>query len=264
MHAPLHKRPTSITSAGVQTDVLGLDNASTLISAINGFSDVSILSGHMHMCYTGQQNSGKIYEYNIGAVCATWWWTGHPKYPAQVHVCTDGCPGGYGVAEVTGGKIAQYYYKGIGYARDYQFRAYDLNTVEITAERFCPNADDARMALVQTYVRGFAKAENSNEILVNVWGYGHGWSIEMTENGKPLEVKRVSEYDPLHIVSYEFQRMNVSATPTTDMITFKNTHMFKAKASATNSTVDIKVTDRFGNVYTESMTRPKEFTYSIK
>ncbi|MDE7407237.1 MAG: calcineurin-like phosphoesterase C-terminal domain-containing protein, partial [Muribaculaceae bacterium] len=264
MHAPLHSRPTSITSAGGQTDKLGLDNASAFISALNGFSDVTILTGHMHICYTGQQNSGQIYEYNVGAVCATWWWTGHPNYPAKVHVCTDGAPGGYGVVEVDGGKLSQYYYKGLGYARDYQFRAYDLNTVEITAERFCPDADETRLALVPTYVRGYDSAGSDNEILVNVWGYGHGWNIEMTESGKPLEVKRVSEYDPLHIVGYEFQRMNVNANPTSGMTTIKNIHMFKAKASSATSTVDIKVTDRFGNVYTESMVRPKPFTYSIK
>lgn len=264
MHAPLHSRPTSITSAGGQTDKIGLDNSSAFISLLKRFDDVSILSGHMHMCYTGQQNSGKIYEYNVGSVCATWWWTGHPNYPAKVHVCTDGAPGGYGVVEVGGNKIEKYYYKGLGYASDYQFRAYDLNTVEITAEKFCPDADDARIALVPTYARGFASAGSANEILVNVWGYGHGWSIEMTENGNPLDVKRVSEYDPLHIVGYEFQRMNVNANPTSDMVSVKNIHMFKATASSATSTVEIKVTDRFGNVYTESMARPKAFTYSIK
>jgi hypothetical protein len=43
--------------------------------------------------------------------------------------------------------------------------------------------------------------------------------------------------------------------------------MFKVTASSANSTLDIKVTDRFGNVYTETMTRPKAFTtdaYAIK
>ena len=38
-----------------------------------------------------------------------------------------------------------------------------------------------------------------------------------------------------------------------------NSHMFKVTASAPDTTLEIKVTDRFGNVYTESMTRPKDF-----
>ena len=36
--------------------------------------------------------------------------------------------------------------------------------------------------------------------------------------------------------------------------------VFKVTASSASSTLDIKVTDRFGNVYTETMTRPKAFT----
>ncbi len=262
MHAPLHARPKSVKK-GVPVINIGLDNGVELVKALDDFENVTVLSGHMHICYQGSQNEGKIREYNIGAVCATWWWTGHPNYPANVHVCADGAPGGYGVLEVSGNDVSQYY-KGLGYSRDYQFRAYDLNTVEITAEKFCPDADDTRLALVPTYAHDFANAGTSNEILVNVWNYGDGWTIEMTENGKPLEVTMVSEYDPLHIVAYEFQRMNVSATPTSAMTTIKNVHMCKATAESAVSTVDIKVTDNFGNVYTESMNRPKEFSYSIK
>ncbi len=36
--------------------------------------------------------------------------------------------------------------------------------------------------------------------------------------------------------------------------------MFKVTASSATSTLDIKVTDRVGNVYTETMNRPKAFT----
>ena len=42
-------------------------------------------------------------------------------------------------------------------------------------------------------------------------------------------------------------------------LTDNNYHMFKVTASSATSTLDIKVTDRFGNVYTESMKRPKAF-----
>ena len=36
--------------------------------------------------------------------------------------------------------------------------------------------------------------------------------------------------------------------------------MFSVTASSENSTLEISVRDRFGNVYSESMTRPKELT----
>ena len=84
--------------------------------------------------------------------------------------------------------------------------------------------------------------------------------MEVTEGDKQLQVSRVSsgELDPLHYISYTAKRYNKNATAT--FPTSKNYHMFKVTASGPSTTLDIKVTDRFGNVYTETMTRPKAFT----
>jgi hypothetical protein len=56
----------------------------------------------------------------------------------------------------------------------------------------------------------------------------------------------------------------VGAVPTSSFVTGNTAHMFKAAASSAVSTLEITVTDRFGNIYSETMTRPKEFTTSIK
>jgi hypothetical protein len=261
MHIPLHARPS--VSNGAQVDKISMASGTELVDALNGFNDVTIMTGHTHVCYGANENDGKIKEHNIGAVCATWWWTGHMKYRAQIGICIDGAPAGYGVLEVSGNKVEEYY-KSVGYEKDYRFRAYDLNTVEITADKFCPDADDTRLALVSNYVQGYGTAGSSNEVLINVWGFSTGWSIDVYENGKKLDVTRSSEYDPLHIVAYEFQRLNALATPTAAMVTTANPHMFKVRASSATSNLDIKVTDCYGNVYTETMTRPKEFGYSIR
>ena len=37
----------------------------------------------------------------------------------------------------------------------------------------------------------------------------------------------------------------------------------RVQASTPTSTLEIRVTDRFGNVYTETMTRPKNFNASV-
>lgn len=100
--------------------------------------------------------------------------------------------------------------------------------------------------------------------MVNVWGYDPEWKVEMTENGKPLEVTRVVAKDPLHIISYEAKRLNVGATPTADFVSCATAHMFKGTASNATSTVEIKVTDRFGNTYSETMNRPKSLSCSMK
>ena len=76
-------------------------------------------------------------------------------------------------------------------------------------------------------------------------------------NGAELPVKRISAKDPLHLVSYTAKRLNKDANPT--FKTNMTGHMFEVQASAPNSTLEIKITDRFGREYTESMERPKKF-----
>ncbi len=152
-------------------------------------------------------------------------------------------------------------YKGIKEEESKQFRSYDLNQCHITAEAFAPKSTEAEMG---AYSDTYGTKNNKNEILVNVWGYDPEWKVEMTENGKPLEVTRVVAKDPLHIISYEAKRLNVGATPTADFVSCATAHMFKATASNATSTVEIKVTDRFGNTYSETMNRPKSLSCSMK
>ncbi len=262
MHVPLHRRE-NIDANGLQVDDPTLiTNAAELISAVSDFSDVKLLTGHAHINYDAR-NGSNIHEYNIASVCATWWWTGAPGYHDN-HVCRDGSPGGYAVFEWDG-KTYNHYYKGIGHDRNYQMHTYDLNNVLITKERHCPNANAEMAALIPTYAMGYDKVNKNNEVLINVFGFGYGWKIDVTENGKKLDVTRVKSYDPLHIVSFEMVRLNNNKHNFADssMRTCWTTHLFKVKASSATSTLVITVTDEHGNVYTETMTRPKDFTYTM-
>ena len=51
---------------------------------------------------------------------------------------------------------------------------------------------------------------------------------------------------------------NTTSKPS--FITEQWTHFFRYNASSATSTIVITATDRFGNTYTETMTRPKDFT----
>ena len=199
-----------------------------------------------------------IHEHNSGAICASWWWSGN--LTPGVHVSIDGAPGGYAIWDIDGTDFA-WLYKSTGWPEEYQFRSYDLNQCHITAEAFAPESTEAEMG---AYSDTYGTKNNKNEILVNVWGYDPEWKVEMTENGKPLEVKRVVAKDPLHIISYEAKRLNVGAAPTADFVSCATAHMFKATASNATSTIEIKVTDRFGNTYSETMNRPKSLSCSMK
>ncbi|OFX33182.1 MAG: metallophosphoesterase [Bacteroidetes bacterium GWA2_42_15] len=258
MHIQLYRNPT-LDTGGSQTSSISLNNGTQLISALQDFKNVHLLSGHTHINYTVEA-SGSLVEHNTAAVCATWWWTGKNGYAGN-HICTDGSPGGYGVWEMSG-TDARWYYKSVGYAKNYQFRSYDLNKVQITAAKYAPNSTDAALA---NAVGAYANANNNNEVLINVWGYDPKWKVEVEEAGKALTVNRISTMDPLHIISYNAKRINAGVKAEDLTFPTGNTaHMFKATASNSTSTLNIKVTDRFGNVYTETMTRPKDFTWSMK
>jgi hypothetical protein len=257
MHIQLNNNP-SVNAAGTPTSSLRLSNSAEFIAAFSAFTNVNILTGHTHVNYAWE-NSPSMMEHNTAAVCATWWWTGNNGYAGN-HICKDGSPGGYSIWEVNN-RDMKWQYKSIGYENDYQFRAYDLNKCHITATAFAPASTDA---LLKPYAMEYATASAENEILINVWGFDEKWKVEVTENGNPLAVRRVSALDPLHIISYEAKRLNVNATPTEDFVTSKTGHMFKAKASNATNTLVIKVTDRFGRVYTENMIRPKALTYLMK
>lgn len=256
IHTPLYKQP-SLDANGNQINTVDLLNGDVLKNIVSEFTKVHVLSGHTHINYTVEE--GNIMEHNTAAICATWWWTGKNGY-ANNHICKDGSPGGYGIWKMNGNDI-KWLYKSIGYTEDYQFRAYDLNSVHITSAKYAPNSTDALLA---PYSDVYAAPSSNNEVLINVWGYDVQWKIEVTENNQPLKVSRVKEKDPLHIISYEALRLNAGATPTDAFETEKTPHFFKVKATSVNSTLTIKVTDRFGNVYTEIMERPKALTLGMK
>ncbi|WP_258101099.1 calcineurin-like phosphoesterase family protein [Marinoscillum pacificum] len=255
-HTPLYRNP-KLDSNNQQVNEVNLENGHSLIAALKEFSTVHVLTGHTHINYRVDEELN-LMEHNIAAVSATWWWTGRNGYAGN-HICKDGSPGGYGVWKMKGRDI-EWIYKSAGYAEDYQFRSYDLNTVYINAPDHAPNATDDDLA---AFVGPYGQPRSSNEVLLNIWGYDNQWQIEVTENGKSLGVTRVTDLDPLHIISYEAFRVNAGANPTGAFTTTETSHLFRVVANAPDSTLQIKVTDRFGNVYKEEMIRPKAFNYTM-
>ncbi|MBO1363251.1 calcineurin-like phosphoesterase C-terminal domain-containing protein [Prevotella sp. A2931] len=253
-HAPLYRIP-GLDDKGNLTVRYKLANADDLVALLKDYRNVHILSGHTHDNFNVAALPN-IHEHNTSAICATWWWTGKLTSGKQ-HICCDGTPGGYGVY-LFNGNDPEWYYKSKGFDKDYQFRTYDMNRVYIGADDVKGNTD-----LFARYAHGYDKAGSDNEVLINVWNYDKGWSIEVTEDGKALSVTRISGYDPLHILSYEAQRCAAGKTPTSDFVTSKTAHLFKVKAASTTSTLSIKVTDSFGHVYKEEMKRPKAFGLSM-
>ena len=231
----------------------GLKEASTLANVLKPYPEVHLYTAHTHTVYNKDElATDHLFEHNAGAICATWWWTG--KLTPGVHIGQDGSPGGYTILDIAGTDF-KWQYKATGKGTDYQFLTYDRNQIHITKDKYAPNytGSDFKPSIWGT-------ASSANEVYVNVWNWDPSWKVEVTEDGKPLTVSQLvsGELDPLHYIAYTAKRYASNSAVT--FKTEKNYHMFKVTASSATSTLDIKVTDRFGNVYTETMTRPKAFT----
>jgi hypothetical protein len=236
-----------------------MENTPQLLAAVSEFTNVKVLSGHTHVNYRNSPAGSNISEHTIAAVSATWWWTGATS--ANNHISKDGSPGGYSIWEMNG-RNQKWYFKSIGYDKDYQFRTYDLNNVHITAANYTPNANDEFKAKVPGIVGEYGTANKNNQVLINVWGYQNNWKVTVKENGNNLAVNRVRKKDPLHLISYDMQRINANADPTFGA---SNTaHLFLVEASSPTSTLEVTVEDEFGTKYTETMVRPKAFNYAMR
>ena len=239
-------------------------DADKLLAAFNGYNTVHYVSGHTHRSYNlvpedAAAGGRNIYEHNLSAICADWWWSGNltPGFLQS----TDGTPAGYGVWDISG-KDIKWIYKCAGKDENFQFRAYDLNEVAITAADV-PNFSTSSNSVRNLFNAIFGAYDGSkkNEILINTWQMNSRWKVSMkTVDGKELDVKRVSAYDPVQIVANSLKRWN-GATSSSPMGTAQNRHhFFKATAPDADTDVIITVTDEFGHTWTETMERPRKFS----
>ncbi len=229
-----------------------------ILDCFAGFEEVHIMTGHSHINAT-MQISDAIIEHNTAAVCECWWRSG---FFSNRSICKDGSPAGYGVFEVRGGDI-EWYYKGIGCERSEQFRTYDMNLVKSILADYVSVLNNQTDSPRDTAGDDYA-AVGSNAVYINVFNYDPQWKIEVKEDGRPMSVSRVYDRDPLHTLCYDIPRVHHGGPLTSSDASNRHSHMFAVKASTPSSTLEIKVTDRFGNVYTETMTRPKAFHTKMK
>lgn len=131
--------------------------------------------------------------------------------------CMDGTPRGYAVFDVDGTDV-RWHYKSAGYDRNYQMRVYAPGSCEE-----CPD-----------------------DVVANVWNYDSRWRVELLENGTvTAQMTQFTGYDPISkahcldksVVLYDW----ISPVP--------NGHMFRAKPTIAGSKREVRVTDRFGNIY---------------
>lgn len=141
------------------------------------------------------------------------WWQGD--------ACTDGTPMGYGVYDVNGTTVT-WSFKTIGKPQSYQFRAYPVG--------YTPDQPGC--------------------IVANVWNWDKSWKVEWYEDGVLRgEMERYDGKDPYVNEIYsdksklEYKWIYPSVT----------NHLFRAKPTKEGATVEVVATDRFGNVYRQTV-----------
>ena len=241
-----------------ETGKESMEFASELESIFSGYK-THVMTAHTHVIWNNDKTADKgIFHHNSGAVCGTWWWTGY--YTSGLGLCKDGSPAGYYIYNMNGSDV-KWRFKPTGKDSNHMFRSYDRNEIVLNAANFAPSADASHAASLEKTASHWVAGSTENYVYINVFDYDPSWKIEVTENGKPLQYEVVKVKDPLHLAAYEAKRYNENKAPTSSFnASTVNSHMFRVKASSATSTVEIKVTDRFGNSSSESMKRPKAFS----
>ena len=252
-HIPVFYPTSSLTftSHWNGVDAEGEGGTAEFIDMLKDY-DVQMLTAHSHEVFNYRVPAGNFEEHNMGAICATWWWSGN--LTPGVHIGQDGAPGGYGVFTFNGTNMS-HYFKAPGWPASHQFRAYDMGKVK---EVVVPSLGGSKPGF-QKYV-DYMAAYDDNDILINVWDFDPSWRVSVKEEGIELPIKQAWTLDPLHIVAMTAKRFQSTSEP--NFITERWHHFFVARATQRNSTVEIKVTDRNGIEHTETMRRPKTFSVS--
>jgi hypothetical protein len=155
-----------------------------------------------------------VHEHVNGAVCGAWW---------SGPICGDGTPSGFSVYEVRGSEVA-WRYKSTGHGFEHQMRSYP---------------------------RG-ADPQAPDEIVVNVWDWDPAWEVVWYEGGdrRGAMARRVG-LDPL---SVELHTGPDLPPRRTWVEPYPTGHLFYSPAPADASGIHVEATDRFGRVYSATVT----------
>ena len=242
------------------------EQQSEFVGLLRDFEKVHLLSGHTHRnrcCYgvrdTEKPDIANITEHTVVAVSGARW---HTTAFGGDQIGVTGDPAGCKIFTIDN-KDIKWYFKATEFDSQTQFRCFDMNSVR---DYYRTNGE-VRVFLDHYPNRtDFAKFKGDNVVVVHVWDWATDWKISIKENGVELPVKRKKMESPQYMVAYEIPKrlwtFDLGSSSGSKMS--RHPHMFRATASSADSTIEVTVTDAFGNVYTETMSRPKRFHRDMK
>lgn len=194
-----------------------LGGADRLLELTRGF-DRHFITGHTHVNSNFDVEEGAI-EHNVGQVAGNLW---------HAPLNQDGSPRGYALFS-EGAEGLEWHYKTLGKPLDYQFKIYGPGEVE-----------------------GHPKA-----VVAKVWNWDPRWKVEWSEDGrkKGEMVRYESTPDPEYVRHLEEVQARCEAEgrklPHAEYLR-RSFFYFGAVPSKKARRIEVVVTDRFGNRYTEN------------
>ena len=236
-------------------------NVRNVISLLAKYDEAHIMSGHTHYTRNEPSLSSGVYEHVHGAVCGTWWYS---------NTNGDGVPNGYGVYDIEGNTIKNWYYKGVNTgmkSRDYQMRLYPGN-----------HRSGGQYEYIQLQ-------HGAGVLLANVFNADSNWVVEVYEDGaysgkmtrmsnkKETPAAGTSESNPTKPSTASTQdwwaigyhigvvgRGHVGGTRANYLT--NSFHLYKYTLKNKNASVKVVATDRFGTKYTETSVM-KDYDYTL-
>ena len=256
MHCPVFRYKG--LSEAIVTRFVSPEKAQKLTDVLKEFSNVHFLTGHTHknLFCKGTGEISNITDHNIAAVCGAWWFTGSH---GGLHLGPDGGPAGFEVFTLDG-KQMEWYFVSADDGAGKQFRTFDINSVR----DYYRSCDETKVFVSHYPKRTDFSEASDNQVYIHVWAWEPTWKISVKENGKEIPVVRKMLENPQYTISYYIPKSLWRRSFPKSYGKDTSPHMFLVQASAPDTTLEITVTDSFGNEYHETMVRPKEFSKTMR
>lgn len=187
-----------------------------------------IISGHHHRL-TNYEINNRLFDHTLGSAMGSCWSSDY---------CSDGTPNGYGVFEAGDKGFNEWYYKATGKSRNFQMNVYPVNSIDTHEGK-------------------------TNCIIANVWNFDSRWSVFIYENGVKKVMQQYTGHDPMVYDLLDEEGDTRPNYPGSDGGTTVSQnpgsqttgHMFSYKPTDPDANFIIEVTDRFGHVYRQSVSK---------